>query len=709
MTSISSSSGMATEHSWEFTKSLEGWGSAASSEMGGEVYWSSGSLRVGITNNFVHFDSPRLKIDTRDRHVLCIRYKYVGSASSGRVVLKSNGDGDLTDPVTIDHSVADWDNTTSTEKLQDVRFPIEGDGKWHTTYAHFQYKDSNHTLVRLFDDVLNQMRIYPAIYNKRANVVGHAMHIDYLRLLSSPAIERVTGCNGEQYSKSYEFDELEYQVEMETGNLNGFLKHYETKWVRRANAGEYGRNVTYGRSYNCLRGGGERVTLEGRNFGVKGDAVVFVGGKPCVDVVHDERHPQSKLSCTTPPYDNDGVVDKVVEIRNGALEGLRDVVPFFRYAEFPLEVEFVEVSNVAAKAVDLTWSPGGNIWDAMAVTGYVIRWRKKSVDGGAEEGSEWKETVVGNVTTTTVVDLESDSEYEFEVAGANEDQNDDEWVQIDLYGRRALVGEGLIGKPVRVRAHTLAHDFNFPFFNANMTQNFTAVNNNSTLGPTGVWAGEGHYGLIIVGDANVENCNSSVVCCDTFDALVGPEGSCGGAKNSTSCSCTGHPNPSYLNGEIVGRGVPDNLPGGEKMVVNYEIMKPLVPTLRCGPALRLTASDPRLSGAVWYAREQEVAEGFDTKFSFRIANPSIRCNVMDDAHTNCRSRGADGLAFVVQSLSGSSLGRGGGSLGYGGIKNSLAIEFDTFYNHEELELYENHVSVHTRGWREENDPNDMYR
>ncbi|CAN0112752.1 unnamed protein product, partial [Hapterophycus canaliculatus] len=40
-------------------------------------------------------------------------------------------------------------------------------------------------------------------------------------------------------------------------------------------------------------------------------------------------------------------------------------------------------------------------------------------------------------------------------------------------------------------------------------------------------------------------------------------------------------------------------------------------------------------------------------------------------------------------------------LGYAGISNMLAVEFDTYYNAEMLEPYENHVSVQTsRGWRD---------
>jgi hypothetical protein len=46
--------------------------------------------------------------------------------------------------------------------------------------------------------------------------------------------------------------------------------------------------------------------------------------------------------------------------------------------------------------------------------------------------------------------------------------------------------------------------------------------------------------------------------------------------------------------------------------------------------------------------QMEVREGFETSFRFRITNPSIRCNIMDDEYTRCRSRGGDGFAFVIQ-------------------------------------------------------------
>lgn len=66
----------------------------------------------------------------------------------------------------------------------------------------------------------------------------------------------------------------------------------------------------------------------------------------------------------------------------------------------------------------------------------------------------------------------------------------------------------------------------------------------------------------------------------------------------------------------------------------------------------------------------------------------------------CLSRcDSNRLAFVIQGEGLNSLGHNGKSLGYGGINNSLAIEFDTYYNYEEHDPYENHISIHTRGWR----------
>ena len=101
-------------------------------------------------------------------------------------------------------------------------------------------------------------------------------------------------------------------------------------------------------------------------------------------------------------------------------------------------------------------------------------------------------------------------------------------------------------------------------------------------------------------------------------------------------------------------------------------------------------------GAAWYSRKMNVREGFVTTFRFEISNPSQTCTVMDDAHTFCRSRGADGFAFVVHNGAPDALGREGSGLGYDGLPNTLSVELDTFYNFDMADLYENHVSVMTQ-------------
>ena len=58
--------------------------------------------------------------------------------------------------------------------------------------------------------------------------------------------------------------------------------------------------------------------------------------------------------------------------------------------------------------------------------------------------------------------------------------------------------------------------------------------------------------------------------------------------------------------------------------------------------------------------------------------------------------GADGLVFVVQSVS-SSIGGSGGGIGYAGIPNSVGVEFDTWWNGEQNDPDSNHVGIDANG------------
>jgi hypothetical protein len=67
------------------------------------------------------------------------------------------------------------------------------------------------------------------------------------------------------------------------------------------------------------------------------------------------------------------------------------------------------------------------------------------------------------------------------------------------------------------------------------------------------------------------------------------------------------------------------------------------------------------SSAFW--NQKVSVQGFTNDFTFQIANP-----------------GADGITFAIQGSSPSALGVVGGSLGYGGMSNSVAVKFDIYDN-----------------------------
>ena len=112
--------------------------------------------------------------------------------------------------------------------------------------------------------------------------------------------------------------------------------------------------------------------------------------------------------------------------------------------------------------------------------------------------------------------------------------------------------------------------------------------------------------------------------------------------------------------------------------------------------LRLTdghLGEPQAS-STWFVIPQPVNSGFTTYFRFQIHNAGICCGP------------GDGLAFVIQNSSSTdasygargagltAVGVGDGGLGYAGIPNSLAIEFDTAANAWDPTLNgNNHVAV----------------
>ncbi|WP_431192304.1 DUF4347 domain-containing protein [Rhodopirellula bahusiensis] len=103
-----------------------------------------------------------------------------------------------------------------------------------------------------------------------------------------------------------------------------------------------------------------------------------------------------------------------------------------------------------------------------------------------------------------------------------------------------------------------------------------------------------------------------------------------------------------------------------------------------GNTLELTQALNDQAGSAFYSTAVNLADdgSFRTSFAFRA---------MNGAGTD----GADGLTFTIQNdpRGAAAIGGSGEELGYQDIKNSVAIEFDTYRN--SLDLNDNHVSILT--------------
>ena len=90
-----------------------------------------------------------------------------------------------------------------------------------------------------------------------------------------------------------------------------------------------------------------------------------------------------------------------------------------------------------------------------------------------------------------------------------------------------------------------------------------------------------------------------------------------------------------------------------------------------GNVLRLVPGSSGSGSA--FTTQTYNASSFSTYFSFRINGAGGVGDLSGET-------GGDGFAFVIQNTSPTSLGDSGGWIGYVGVGNSIAVEFDTFNN-----------------------------
>ena len=108
--------------------------------------------------------------------------------------------------------------------------------------------------------------------------------------------------------------------------------------------------------------------------------------------------------------------------------------------------------------------------------------------------------------------------------------------------------------------------------------------------------------------------------------------------------------------------------------------------------LRLTPPKLLRLGIGYYGARVPVIGGFETTFDFQIHE------VGGPGGPN-GERGAEGLAFIIQNQGIEARGHLGASMGYAGIRNSVAVEFDVYRNEGETGFFGdpngNHISVQT--------------
>eukprot|EP01041_Mallomonas_annulata_P008232 gene8232-16928_t len=576
-----------------------------------------------------------------------------------------------------------------------VPFEINNNGKFNNYYLPI-HEYGRGPLVRMRLELLHSVKAeaYP---RHTKPIFREGLAIDYFRIVRAPEVRRVRGCLNTYYPNATLLDP--------TYNVTNIVTFVNDQLPIRSYI-QHEMMLEHATTYDCPPAGLVPITIDGLNFG--SSPKVLIGGADCpvisLGTAHEGGRVQS-ITCLMQPSSG-ATGPSTVRVQNGILPGLFQEVPYLSCRVAPPAPEAPQVTNIASWKVDLVWKAPGDAFANMIVTGYKIIWFRPQFR------SRVSNVTVGNVTTTSIRGLQPGTEYVFAIAALSEGAVIEKSASLptDLYGRRAPVNEYMSNfSPFTNITATLQYDFKFEFFNANSTLNSSSssTSTSGSNGPTGIFGSEGQYGLYVVGSAHIENCNASVTCCDGYNATLG-FASCG--KGATVCARLLERLLAYnfvVDG-VTRRQVGSNYPypdGGlpEVVVLTLDeliaIKGAVLPSMPCGPSLRLTPSRARQSGSIWYRRKQNVREGFDTTFTFHISNPSLNCDRQGDVNTYCRSRGADGLAFVIQDVSPTALGAAGKGLGYEGIFNSLAVEIDTYFNHDQLDFYENHISVLTQGWR----------
>ncbi len=102
-----------------------------------------------------------------------------------------------------------------------------------------------------------------------------------------------------------------------------------------------------------------------------------------------------------------------------------------------------------------------------------------------------------------------------------------------------------------------------------------------------------------------------------------------------------------------------------------------------GSCITVTPNATWQNGSVWYNDLLDLSQPFTLEFQMNFGNVD--------------ANGADGMAFVMQTVGANAIGTDGAGFGFQGFNPSFGIEFDTYHNGDLGDLTADHVAFHRDG------------
>ena len=506
--------------------------------------------------------------------------------------------------------------------------------------------------------------------------------IDYIRIVKRPYIWRIRGCLDIYYNNANYINPI-YNITSHINIVNDNLPVYFYTQNYYTTVEEL-VPIWYTKTTDCPLSGGIDLTIDGIDMGYK--PKILIGARICAyksQVYVSAGSRVSTVRCTLPPMEQGGA--KVVRVEDAVHPGLYYESAILTYRLPPPQPAPLVVEYIRATAVDVCWVPPGAIdteVSQLVVTGYKIVWLEVrnnmtlitpySSSEVYNTGTSVQSMTVGNISCTTIRGLKPSTEYIIAISAAAEGSGYDQVANLptDLYGRRAHLSSAAYSvysnwtSVIRTSAYDVYYNALLPSSDPTLSilNNFSSTNNNSSISRN---------------TTHSANDNSTLP-----TIITSPLYEMSGQQTSTMT----------LLGSAHLTTITSDSP---YTCTNTSFSSS--PLTDCGPVLRLADSSSQQAGAAWYPLKVNVNEGFDTQFSFILSSPSTVCDRMNDVNTFCRSRGGDGLAFVIHNDNRHpTIGLSGMGLGYEGIANGLAVEVDTYMNYESLDVYENHIAVLTQ-------------